>query len=326
MIEYYNIVNEYYNTYQLCQWIYWIIATIITLFTMAIYNLWNSKSVKETTTESTNIMLNYIPESFEYVGTIGNILYYKTTINNLLEVLDEEDTIKIWAFNRNIDQEWIDTIRENFETEKVTGSFKLCKADDSEYFYLIDGQHRVRAYADIEENFEVCIEIYICDTKEKIQSTFLNVNCSKPLLDDDKANLAITNSIIQKLEEIYCVTADTQKDGCKSGSIIWTGVKPRYPKIWVSDLKPKLQRLVRESERINSEQIVELIQKVNMEYRLLTIKNIPNVQIEKFRTKGKKGYCQAKNIVRATHCYLGIDKEMGWVDRVKELYYEIYIE
>ena len=102
--------------------------------------------------------------------------------------------------------------------------------------------------------------------------------------------LSVTKSeLIQKLADIYCVTIDTQRDGCKSGNIIWTNNSRRYPYIWITDLKPKLQRLVRELERINSAQLVELIQKVNTEYRLLTIKNIPNVRMDKFTTKGNKG-------------------------------------
>lgn len=151
------------------------------------------------------------------------------------KLIDEQNDIKIYKCNlswflrdilpenyiyqRNIDDSHVMNLLKAYKSKKyifIHDGFKLAKLNDK--FYLVDGQHRIKALEKINknklENIFVIITIYNVKNLMELQQLFRELNNGKPIHEEElikEGYLELVECIAQFRKEI--TEHDTGKEG-----------------------------------------------------------------------------------------------------------------
>ena len=220
--------------------------------------------------------------------------YYKTDASTFI------NNIKIWAGQRDLNKEHILYLAQQITKEKyIMGTFTLVRADDGNVV-LVNGHHRVRALKKILKlqpsfNCDIIIELYKTDRLE-----------SKRTLNLFKNSNTILNVKVEDMPNKYALSLldklTTRFDGIFKDKAIEEICNRPYihKRLLFSKLKKAFQ-----DHDLNEDSLFNAILSYNDKLRR---KEYPKNTL---KTKGK---CVE------TGCYLGLEGNCLWLDKLLEIY------
>jgi len=217
--------------------------------------------------------------------------------------------IEFWAFNRPIDEEHVENIFNNYvqdmKENKVLPNLRtICVGyrKDENVYYLLDGQHRIRALKKFLKKYSskkvnVIIEVHSLSDEDETVSLFNQVNNSKILQAEETPHKGAMK-IITKIKKEYAKFVFSESSSTY------------YPKIDPKKMHKHLKRVLMKG-KITEEELYEKIMKKNNVYRkrYRSGKSIPNYDPERNIKAGEK--------VEKHGFYICLDRNFEWIKEIE---------
>lgn len=221
------------------------------------------------------------------------------------------NNIELWPFNRPIDDEHVKTIYDNFvldkrEREILPNLRTVCVGyrEDENSYYLLDGQHRVRALHKFfkkypSKNVDILVEVHTVSDEEEIVNLFNLVNNSK-ILSAEETPHKEAMKIIKRIKREYSNEVFTEK------------ATAYYPKLDPRKVHKFFKSILVEGN-MNEEELYQEVVKKDNQYRKLYRKDrpIPNYNPVKDIKGGEKAARYGM--------FLGLDRHYEWFRDIKEI-------
>lgn len=251
-----------------------------------------------------NLMLKYF-----------NNPYYKTS--KYIACIIDKDIIKYckrWSLNRKLNLLHWNRIY-NFYKYQIAENSELDIANVislalfSNNFYILDGQHRIKALETLIKDYtfdcKIRVDLYMVDSYDEMIKILSEINTTNPL--------DIESLLMGNISGILAYIKSNYSNGNRN---ILTYKKSKRPFI----NEPKLVEKIKNSKFLIStdiKKVCKLIHKMNIDYS--------NLDLDYLRFGKKKISISMMNKAMEYSCFLGFDNEFNWVDKIDKIFEKKFV-
>jgi hypothetical protein len=216
---------------------------------------------------------------------------------------------KKWSLNRDLNIDHWNKIYKSYEKEindnnNLILNNTIAIALYKNNFYILDGQHRLKAIKELLKKYnfscEIRIDLYNTDNYDNMIKILKDINSTYPLLVENKIIENINNILIFfKSNYLYQKSNIIKPSNC---------VRPFINEnLMVQKIKKSSFLLSNTNKSI----IIKHITKINNDYSKMSMDEL------KFNNKKitERMYLQAKKY----NCFLGFDKSFQWIDNINKI-------